>query len=211
MADIFDVIKNRRSIRNFSGDDVPETDIRKIIECAVMAPSGSNQQPWKFVVVRDRAMKNSIAGCVNGKISAVKRNIKSAKAEEHLKGYMQYLTFFQEAPVVICVLTQPYRSVFENILHKYMPEEEKEEQALVDASIQSVSAAVQNLLLAAHAMGYGTCWMTGPIIAQREIEQLLGVEKPWHLTSVIPLGKPRGASPGHFSRKTVDEVLIFKN
>lgn len=211
MADIFDVMKNRRSIRNFSGDDVPETDIRKIIECAVMAPSGANQQPWKFMVVRDRALKDSMAGCVNGKISAVKGNIKSAKAEEHLNGYIQYLTFFREAPVVICVLTQPYRSVFENILHKYMPEEEKEEQFLVDASIQSVSAAVQNLLLAAQAMGYGTCWMTGPIIAQKEIEQVLGVGKPWHLTSVIPLGKPRGAYPEHSSRKTVDEVLIFKN
>ncbi len=210
MTDIFEIMKSRRSVRTFRGDNVPDSDIRKIIEYAVMAPSGSNQQPWKFMVIRDRALKNSMAGCVNGKISAVKGNIKSAKAEEHFKGYLQYLTFFQDAPVVICVLTRPHRSVFENILHKYMPEEEKEKQFFVDASIQSVSAAVQNLLLAAHAMGYGTCWMTGPIIAQREIEQVLGVEEPWHLTSIIPLGKPREIRPGYFSRKPVDEVLIFK-
>ncbi|MDD5644186.1 MAG: nitroreductase family protein [bacterium] len=210
MTDIFEVMKSRRSVRIFRGDDVPDGDIRKIIEYAVTAPSGSNQQPWKFMVIKDRALKNSMAERVNRKLSAVRDNIKSAKAGEHFRSYLQYLTFFKDAPVVICVLTQPYRSVFENILQKYMPEAEKEEQALVDASIQSVSAAVQNLILAAQAMGYGTCWMTAPIIAQKDIEELLGVDEPWHLTSVVPLGRPGAPQKNFSSRKPLDEVLVFK-
>lgn len=60
--------------------------------------------------------------------------------------------------------------------------------------LQSVSAAIQNLLLVAHSLGYGTCWMTGPLVAYRELEEILGVDAPWELVALVPLGVPAASS-----------------
>ena len=60
--DIFDIIKTRRSIRKFTEEPVSDKVIDRIIEAGTWAPSGLNNQPWKFAVIRDRDIKNSIAG-----------------------------------------------------------------------------------------------------------------------------------------------------
>ena len=75
--------------------------------------------------------------------------------------------------------------------------------------VQNVAAAMQNLLLAAAALGYGTCWMTGPTYAGPEIAQLVGFSKDgYHLAALTPLGVPAadGASP---PRKPLSAVLTI--
>ena len=73
-------------------------------------------------------------------------------------------------------------------------------------AIQSIGAVIQNILLAAHAKGYGTCWMCAPNIAAPEIERVLGVEEPWELKALIPLGKPARV-PKATPRKSLNEIL----
>jgi len=72
-----------------------------------------------------------------------------------------------------------------------------------------VSAAVTCLTLAAHALGYGTCWMTGPLLARKEIEKFLGSPQDNRLVAIVPLGVPEGSLPT-VHRKPVDEVLEIK-
>jgi nitroreductase len=71
--------------------------------------------------------------------------------------------------------------------------------------VQSTAAAIENLLLAAHAMGYGACWLRIQSWAKEHLEQALNVIKPWHLMAFIPLGLP-AETPNFPGRKSVDEV-----
>lgn len=75
--------------------------------------------------------------------------------------------------------------------------------------LQSVGAALQNLCLAAHARGYGACWMTAPLVARDLLEELLGVQPPWHLTALLPLGIP-AEHPQPRPRRDLDQVLSFR-
>jgi nitroreductase len=75
--------------------------------------------------------------------------------------------------------------------------------------LQSIGAAVQLLCTAAHALGYGTCWMTAPVLGAPAIERLLGVEPPARLVAVVPVGRPAGdVRPS--SRRPVEDVLEFR-
>ena len=79
-----------------------------------------------------------------------------------------------------------------------------------DSAAQGIGAAVENFMLAATAMGYGTCYMTGPVHAKREIEELIGFEKPgYSLMSMISLGVPADETPAQPKRKPVEEVVTF--
>jgi nitroreductase len=79
----------------------------------------------------------------------------------------------------------------------------------VNAGLQSVSAAVTQFLLAAYALGYGTCWMTGPLFAKPELESALSVRFPEELLTVIAIGKaePPPAKP---PRKPPEEITEFR-
>ena len=72
--------------------------------------------------------------------------------------------------------------------------------------LQSVSAAIQNMLLAVHALGYGSCWMTGPLVAQESFEKLLGYDKDRFIAALLPIGVPDENPPAR-SRKPLEEVV----
>jgi nitroreductase len=71
-----------------------------------------------------------------------------------------------------------------------------------------VGAAVQLLVTAAHAMGYGSCWMSAPVLAAERLERLLGIEPPAQVAAVVPVGLP-GARLRRAKRLPVGDVLRF--
>jgi nitroreductase len=87
---------------------------------------------------------------------------------------------------------------------------EKLEQLKNYPDLQSAGASIQNLLLAVTAKGYGTCWMTGPLYAREQIQQILGIAEPWRLISFVAIGKPEkpGAKP-RAKRNLADEMKII--
>jgi len=75
--------------------------------------------------------------------------------------------------------------------------------------IQSVGAAVEHLLLAATELGYGTCWLSGPLIAREALEALLGVQAPEQLAALVTIGVPAAPPTAGHDRRPVDELLRF--
>jgi nitroreductase len=110
---------------------------------------------------------------------------------------------------VVAVFGVPCRSVADILLHKRRVPYEERDRLRQRPDIQSIGAAVQLLCTAAHAMGYGSCWMTAPVLAAPAIEQLLGVEEPQRLVAVVPIGTPRTA-PRPTSRHPLSDVLEFR-
>ncbi|HET6455430.1 MAG TPA: nitroreductase family protein [Armatimonadota bacterium] len=206
--DVFEAISNRRSIRKFKPDPIPEADVRRIIELATMAPSAGNMQMWKFLAVTNRKVMEQMSEVILRKLDAVCEWPEAQPYIARLQAAKGWSGFFADAPVTIVVLGEPYRSAVEEVLEK-----RGWERAAIDAlrqkpDIQSLGAAMENLCLAAHAMKYGTCWMTAPCIAGPEIKELLGIMPPWEVIALLPLGIP-DEEPLAKPRKPLEEVLEF--
>ncbi|MEO1783523.1 nitroreductase family protein [Thermodesulfobium sp. 4217-1] len=208
--ELIDVILSRRSHRKFLPDPVPKEDIEKIIYIATMSPSATNSQPWEYVAVYDNAVKEELANAVLKKLDLMSSNLDKDKDARQIKLISKssfYFTFFKEAPVVIFAIAKPYKSVMDFINEYFL--EEDEPSFAYEASIQSVSASILQLQIAAHIMGYGSCWMTAPNIAKREMGKIIGIHDNDRIIATIPLGKPATNSLSAPRRKSVNEVLRF--
>jgi nitroreductase len=189
---------------------VPKEDLLKIIKAASMAPSGGNQQNWHFIIIENKKIKEELRLAVEKAVEDLLAKVNSKKAYEEISSYSKYFTFFTAAPALICVIEKPYDSLITRLIEKYLPDRQAGTGAkrLSNSGIQSVSAAIENLLLAAHDLGYGTCWMTGPLIARESFNKLLKVNAPDQIAALIPIGIP-DSEPGVPTRKPPEEIVTF--
>lgn len=201
----FDVIADRRSIRSFKADTVPRSDIEKILTSATLAPSGTNSQPWHFVVIEDREVIKKMADAVRGKFDEIVSWPEVQGRERRINAYRRYFTFFDRAPLVVAVLGMDHHTIVRRVIVSHGITQSRNRPA---SAHLSVGAAIQNLVLSVTALGYGCCWMTGPLIAADEIETILKVENPWYLSSIVPIGIPAEAPPPR-SRKGLERVVTW--
>jgi nitroreductase len=131
----------------------------------------------------------------------------SEKQAQRLAAYKgSYYTFFENAPVVIAVCMEAHDAGTDRLLSKmgYSADDIKRLRPL--PGLQSVAAAIQNMLLAIHALGYGSCWMTGPLVAQEAFGKLLGFGKERSVAALLPVGVPDENPPSR-PRKPVEEMM----
>jgi len=205
--DLFLALAGRKSIRRFKQARVPDEDIKKILDAGRLAPSANNTQPWSFVVIRDKTILKKMAEAVRKMIDRMIPFAESEKQAQRLAAYKgSYYTFFEHAPVVIAVLMEPYDVGTDRLLARmgYSADDIKRLRPL--PGLQSVSAAIENILLAGHALGYGSCWMTGPLVAQEAFQKLLGYEKEKSVVALLPVGVPDENPPAR-SRKPLEEMM----
>jgi nitroreductase len=203
--DLFDAIQGRKSIRRFKQEPVPDEDVKKILDAGRLAPSANNVQPWSFLVIKDRELLAKMADAVRAMVDRMIPFAESEKEAQRLAAYKSnYYTFFEKAPVVIAVFMEAYPSSGLLMRMGYSPEEAVRLRPL--PGLQSVAAAIQNMLLAVHALGYGSCWMTGPLVAQEAFEKLLGFGKERYIAALLPVGVPDEAPPVR-GRKPLEELM----
>jgi nitroreductase len=198
------LLQGRASHRKYNSDPVPEGDIRTMVENARLAPSGHNNQPWRFLAVTKRELIDSMAKAVVNNLQALYPALPEAEAQM-LEKYKFFMEHFKDAPLVMAVLARRHdytTTILQAKYHLQLPKAE-----LYDMELLGVGAAINNLLLAAQVLGYGSCWMTEPVVyAQKDLEALLGVKTPYHLASIVAIGKSakeKKCAP----RKDVDELL----
>ena len=209
--DSLDFIYKRHSVRKFRETDVPRGDIEKIINAAVQAPSGKNRQNWHFIAVKNREVIDQMAEAIEVKGKQMVEGLENEEVKEQFLKYLPFYGFFTRAPVTVLVFAGPYETTGVNILkEKNAPKEEIEELERAQPGIQNVAAAMENLLLAAANLGYGTCWMTGPNFAAREIQEVVGFKKEgYFLAAMTPLGVPVESELWSPDRKPLEEVFDY--
>jgi nitroreductase len=180
-AEVYNLLRARRSARKYLNTCVSKADIEKIIAAAVTAPSPTNAKNWRFVAVTSDEIKKKMVEAVKQKVDFFAKKINSEPGRVKFKTYSNYFTFFDHAPVVMLIIKKPYDSIAHRIAEKY-----GFGGFLEDPSEQGVSAAVQNMLLAATSLGYGTCWMTGPLIAKDELHKITGITAPDEILATVP-------------------------
>jgi len=158
--DALDAIRKRRSIRKYTDDAIPKADLETIIDAGRLASTGSNRQPWDFVVVTDRTMIDQFkaAGAWIGKAGAV-----------------------------IVVVMDPVSRWW----------------------VEDGAAAIENMLLAGTALGYGACWVEGDALPREaQFKTLLGVPDGKRVMALIPIGV--AAEIPTPEKKTLGEVLHWE-
>jgi nitroreductase len=168
--DIYEAIHNRRSHRMYKPEIPPREVLERVIEAALWAPSGMNLQDWEITVMAGK-VRDEFVDLVSQAIKNLLPMLQKAQVPE--QGQERVMKFFKNlggAPVVIAVTIGKMPIDPTNL-----------------ANIQSGAALVQNLLLAAHAEGLGTCWMTGAHSLEKEILKFLSQEDR-QLLAITPLG-----------------------
>jgi nitroreductase len=182
--DAFEAIKNRRSIRKYKADPVDDKTLEALLDAARLAPSWSNTQCWKFIVVRDAAARAALAETV---------------AAVPGLGANPAANSFRTAPVVIVACAQKGVSGYFN------------GQAATDKGeywfMFDVALAMENLVLAAAALGLGTVHVG--LFDNRKVAQILGIPDNIHVVEMTPLGYPE-FQPNPRPRKTLAEIVYYE-
>jgi len=140
--DALEAIRKRRSVRKYTGAPIPRQDLETIVDAGRLAASGSNAQPWDFIVVTDREMI------------------------QRLKVAAQWM---ENAGAIIAVVMDPESRWW----------------------VEDGAAAVENMLIASTALGYGSCWLEGYTLPrEKEFKSLLGVPEEKRLLTLVPIGVP---------------------
>ncbi len=204
--ELLGIIRGRRSIRRFKPDPVPSEDIERMLDAALWAPSGSNTQPWFFTAVTNRDQITQTADVIGLEIERITRSAPGfAETGENLA---RWGTFFERAPLVFFIAGWRERSSWRTKLAETMPEHPAAAESL--SWMVSCAAAIQNLLLAAHALGYGTCWMGAPLVAKIPLEEFLELPEGYELLAVIPTGRP-AEEPSPPRRRPREETVRLIN
>jgi nitroreductase/putative intracellular protease/amidase len=191
---VLKAIKERRSIRSFKEKEVEDSKIELILKAATWAPSSNNDQPWKFVVVKNKDTKEKVLSAFLDRMGSYFES--HGIPMENIRGFWSGIF---AAPVHIFAFCDT--SVVE------MEEDWKETEMLW--SIQGVSTACQNVLLAAHALGLGAVWAGASLAVEDDIKELLDVPTGVKLMTVIAVGYP-DHEPLPPVRRPLSDVTFFE-
>ena len=194
-TDIANLIRTRRSIRAWQDKKVPEQLLIQAVELATWAPNGGNRQNWHFYIIMNRDTIKTIADVVQDRADQITSWPEAEKFGGAAASWRQRVSFFRTAPAAIAVGAAPYQSEVDQTL---AAREKTDPQArrmrrwrnIADSRIQSVAASIAYLLLVLHQMDLGAVWMTGPILAKEEIEEILQVTSRIDVVALIPVGYP---------------------
>ena len=195
-----DTVAARRSIRRFRPDPVPGESLRAVMEAAISAPSAKNRQPWRFVVVTGAAKESMLRAMAEG----IAREGAGNGLLPHLQAYAasarHSLDIMAQAPVSILVLNTEAPAM-----------ETPADLAgtlLGLTNVQSIGAAIENLLLAAVDEGLGALWVCDVFFAYHELVAWLGTDR--QLVAAVALGVPDEA-PTPRPRRPLADVVEWRS
>jgi nitroreductase len=181
------IIQDRRSVRQYTDEPVSEEHLQMILEAARQAPSGENAQPWRFIIIKDPAMRRqlgAVAGGGSGRrftaefvTQKMQERFSTLEDEAKKKAIFEKLTsgrvsaFLTDAPVSVVVCGR--KDVWD------LP--------------YDTSAAIENMLLMVTALGLGACWVIAACIDIRDeerLKELLGVPEGVKIVSIVSIGHP---------------------
>ena len=189
---LFDMFEKRRSVRKFKSTPVPEEHIMKILDVARSAPTAGNQQPWKFLVIRDREKLDQLKEeSVLATLEYMKKreDFDPAKLDETRGGISKMYEGYLSAPVYIAVLVDSNS--------KYP-----------SCNIYDGSLAAGYLMIAARALGYGTVFITDTF-PYETIKKVFDIPDNYERICFTPVGVPE-KWPESPEKKALQEFIVFE-
>ena len=191
-------IIERRSIRKYKKDVIDRKDIESILQAGIYAPSAKNRQPWKYYVYTDEKKEKLLDCMEKGLIRESGEKKLLPQSQYGLPDAFHTLKIMREAPVLIMIEntngTSPYLEI------------DTDHRVSEICDTLSIGASVQNILLTAAELGYGTLWIANTCFAYPELVEFTGMKG--QLVGAISLGAA-AESPAQRPRKDFAEVVEF--
>src|SRR5262245_18332309 len=191
---LLQIIKKRRSVRVYKAGKVSDEQLEAMLEAARWAPSGANTQPWEFVVTRDRVKMKRCREIFNSEWQQRKR-----EDPVHYKGLSKYCVGDAAVLVLVCA---DARSMMVYVTTRRAGDREKLFKA-------SVASAVEQMMLAAASMGFGTVWVSVREEIEAELRELFNVPQPIRRLWVVPIGRAR-FWPGAKPRRKISDFTHYE-
>ncbi|MBI5191162.1 MAG: nitroreductase family protein [Nitrospirae bacterium] len=194
MTEFGDVLAGRRSVRRFRPEPVPRDVLMKILAAGSWAPSPTNRQGWEFAAVYSDSLKKEMADAARGAWDDA--CAKAGGISGTVSEYAGNFVWFADAPVVIVVSARRPEGFMQSLFGG--------DAGTVSGSGTAAAMAAQNIMLAAHAEGIGTCCLTGPLAAGDRLKKIAGVGGRFEIVCLVALGYP-AETPAAPERKPVDD------
>ena len=198
--DLFEILHTTRAMRRLKPDPVPDELIREILQAGVSAASGGNRQHWRFLVVKDPEIKRQIQRYYQKALddvvapryrnSAPPPGVTQAEYDRQLEAVTFLTEHYHEAPVWIVACL------------------DEGENTPTRWSGASIYPAVQNMLLAARALGLGATLTTRHLLFEVEVEDILRLPPGFHSYAILPIGYPMGRF-GPVRRGALSDVVCL--
>ena len=212
MDDILHVIKTRKSIRRYKPDPIPDELLDKVLEAARWAATGENYQPWRFIVIRNPETKKKIGdlarlgsgsrmtawhclGEMQERFEGIQDPVKKAEVLRFMYSG-EVSEFAKQAPVIIAIIG-----------------------TLMEGSVDvpyDLSACLENMLLEAHSLGLGACWVHGPAVYPRVVHRLKELLKipvgmsDYKVLAIVSFGWPAEARKHPRPKKPAEEIVFWE-
>ncbi len=207
--DFFQLVRKRRSIRKFKADPVPDEYIEKIVEAARWAQSGANAQPWEFIIVRDRAVKEKIVELqMEHRMRCwdfERTRIQELRHNVHSPGAPTVPPNFKEAPVFIVVCGDPRTTQASVLIAHFLTNE----GGPMAHFLKNMANATQILNLAAAALGLGSQWVSVNSAIEPRLKALLNVPDEIAIHTIVPIGYP-AYEPAPPYRRDLEEIRHYE-
>jgi len=199
MQDFYDFVQSRRSVRNYREKLISRDQITRILAAGMWAPSAHNAQPWRFFVLESIEKKRQLAEAMG---ALFRRDLeKDGETAETIELVVnESIERFSTAPLLVLVCLSM------DTMDEYS--DERRQQAEFVMGVQSVAAAIQNILLAAHAEELGACWFCAPLFCQGIVQETLKIPSDVYPQALIALGEP-AESPLTPPRRRLEEIVVF--
>lgn len=181
------ICNSRRSTRMYDERPVPEEIIEKIKKVAYTSPYASGKKNWEIMSVTDRELLGKMKKTIEKSTEEILAGIRTDMRDQ-FTAYAGNFTVFASAPAVFVLKFRAAPS-----LSLMIPDPAKE---LItwerDNYVKSISCVAMLVLLAAESLGLGACYMTGALIAEKELSELLNIPAGRSIGALIPIGYKRG-------------------
>ena len=210
--EFFNVIETRKTIRKYSQEIPPLEAIKKIANSGRLAPCATNTQNWEFIAIYNNDIKEKMANAVENIFGKFLNQIQNQEDKNKINAYKNYATFFTQAPVLFVIIEKKRTSTLLSILERAGMNNKELQKYDNKSSILSMGAAIENMSLAAHALGLSTCWLCAPLVAKDEFKQILNLNEDDNIVSLLTIGYPdKTIKHNQPQKKLLDEVFkVFK-
>lgn len=205
---IDETIQQRRSIRRYTDDPVSPKALREMLSLAALAPNVANRQVWRFVVVERPELRKMLSQLVEIRLNEMANWPEFKDQQMRLRAWREQAMHFAGAPAIIFVINLGYRTPLDPMLVEHGMKFYETNALFGYPDIQSIGAMLGYLTLLAQERGYGTCWLTAPLVAKFSLQSALELKSGEEIVAMMTIGTPAEA-PIPRPRRQIDEVTTW--
>jgi len=202
MLTVKDAIEQRRSIRKFKSDPIPDKYITALLDSARLAPSGSNSQPWRFKIVKDQQTKEKLVKAAYDQLFIAQAPVVIVCCAD-IKGYLDGSLSGTQDLGKIAAIEDRVVKIVTNLMNE--TEESLDIKDVGSSVALNVAIAIEHIILRALDFGLGSCWIK--LTHDQMVKDIFGWDENIHFVALLPIGYP-DESPAPRKRLKIEDILI---